>query len=441
MNRPRMLPPILLASSEQEDSSFRRTIAVLFVLGLLLRVVLMPIAFHPDLFWITYHAQNLALHGEVTKDLSTQPIPHLLYAATIWVFGPMLSPPEVIWPDEWKLMGQEEYQGAFELRTQIASAPRIHLTLFILKLPHLAFDLASAFLLLALLRKRTRGTVIAFAFWMFNPIGLYISYLYGRYDVVAAFFVLLSLYFFKRVRPFSSLAALTLALLSRVIDAVLAPFFLIGALGRLKTQKRLLWGFLILSGVALLTLFSGALPRVVSLLDRAHGQFLLAAKLPIILHDELVLFVIAYGLLLFSSLEKDLSSYEVLRKYSSMVFLVLFSLAFFNPQYFFALLPLLTLEIAEQPRLLWFHLVQVAGYAVYLLNWGSQTTWWLFLPLNEAFFSRLTPPEMIIQSYTNYKAVIAIFRSLLTAASLWMAYLIYRSLPAARDTESPSPVD
>ncbi len=436
-----MLPSILLASSEQEDSSFRRTIAVLFVLGLLLRVVLMPIAFHPDLFWITYHAQNLALHGEVTKDLSTQPIPHLLYAATIWLFGPMLSPPEVIWPDEWKLTDQEEYQGAFELQTQIASAPRIHVTLFILKLPHLAFDLASAFLLLALLRKRTRGTVIAFAFWMFNPIGLYISYLYGRYDVVAAFFVLLSLYFFKRVRPFSSLAALTLALLSRVIDALLAPFFLIGALGELKRQKRLLWGFLILGGIALLTLFSGALPQVVSLLDRAHGQFLLAAKLPIILHDELVLFVIAYGLLLFSSLEKDLSSYEVLHKYSSMVFLVLFSLAFFNPQYFFALLPLLALEIAEQPRLLWFHLVQVAGYAVYLLNWGSQTTWWLFLPLNKAFFSELTPPEMIIQSYTNYKAVIAIFRSLLTAASLWMAYLIYRSLPAARDTESSSPVD
>lgn len=436
-----MLPSILLASSEQEDSSFRRTIAVLFVLGLLLRVVLMPIAFHPDLFWITYHAQNLALHGEVTKDLSTQPVPHLLYAATIWLFGPMLSPPEVIWPDEWKLTDQEEYQGAFELQTQIASAPRIHVTLFILKLPHLAFDLASAFLLLALLRKRTRGTVIAFAFWMFNPIGLYISYLYGRYDVVAAFFVLLSLYFFKRVRPFSSLAALTLALLSRVIDALLAPFFLIGALGELKRQKRLLWGFLILGGIALLTLFSGALPQVVSLLDRAHGQFLLAAKLPIILHDELILFVIAYGLLLFSSLEKDLSSYEVLHKYSSMVFLVLFSLAFFNPQYFFALLPLLALEIAEQPRLLWFHLVQVAGYAVYLLNWGSQTTWWLFLPLNKAFFSELTPPEMIIQSYTNYKAVIAIFRSLLTAASLWMAYLIYRSLPAARDTESSSPVD
>lgn len=109
-----MLPSILLASSEQEDSSFRRTIAVLFVLGLLLRVVLMPIAFHPDLFWITYHAQNLASHGEVTKDLSTQPVPHLLYAATIWLFGPMLSPPEVIWPDEWKLMGQEEYQGALE---------------------------------------------------------------------------------------------------------------------------------------------------------------------------------------------------------------------------------------------------------------------------------------------------------------------------------------
>ncbi len=414
---------------QEGDSSFKRKIIILLALGLLLRVILMPIAFHPDLFWITYHAQRLAFHGEVTKDLSIQPIPHLLYTATIWLFRPALSPPEIVWPDEWRLMGEEEYQGAFDLRMQIASAPRIHLTLFILKLPHLAFDLASAFLLLALLRKRSRGTIIAFAFWMLNPISLYISYLYSRYDVVAGFFVLLSLYFYGRFRPLSSLAGLTLASLSRVIDAALAPFFLVGAFRQLKQQKRLLLGVLILGGVALFILVSGALPRVIVLLDRAHGQFLLAAKLPIILHDELILFVIAYGVLLFSSLEKDLSSPVVIHKYSSMVFLTMFSLAFFNPQYFFALLPLLALEIAEQPRLLWFHLVQIAGYALYLLNWSSQTTWWLFLPLNPALFSRLPAPEMIIQSYTNYKAVIAIFRSLLTAASLWMAYLIYRSLP------------
>ncbi len=418
-----------LPLSQEGDSSFKRKIIILLALGLLLRVILMPIAFHPDLFWITYHAQRLAFNGEVTKDLSIQPIPRLLYTATIWLFRPALSPPEIVWPDEWTLMGEEEYQGAFDLRMQIASAPRIHLTLFILKLPHLAFDLASAFLLLALLRKRSRGTIIAFAFWMLNPISLYISYLYSRYDVVAGFFVLLSLYFYGRFRPLSSLAGLTLALLSRVIDAALAPFFLVGAFRQLKQQKRLLLGVLILGGVALFILVSGALPRVIALLDRAHGQFLLAAKLPIILHDELVLFVIAYGVLLFSSLEKDLSSYVVIHKYSSMVFLTMFSLAFFNPQYFFALLPLLALQIAEQPRLLWFHLVQIAGYALYLLNWSSQTTWWLFLPLNPALFSRLPAPEMIIQSYTNYKAVIAIFRSLLTAASLWMAFLIYRSLP------------
>ena len=143
-----------------------------------------------------------------------------------------------------------------------------------------------------------------------------------------------------------------------------------------------------------------------------------------------MLFVIGYAILFFSSLEKDLSSCAVLRKYSLMIFLVLFSFAFFNPQYFFALLPLLALEIADEPSLVWLHLVQIAGYAFYLLNWGSQTTWWLFLPLNPSFFTQLTPPELIIQSYTNYKAVIAIFRSLLTAASLWMTYRIYRTLPA-----------
>jgi len=416
-------------SLDLSRSTFKRTIIILLALGIAVRLVLMPIAFHPDLFWVTYHAQSLALHREITKDLSIQPIPLLLYSATIWVFQPLLSPPESIWPDDWGLLSEDDYQEAFELAMQIAEAPRIHLTLFLLKLPHLAFDLASAFILLALLRKNPKGAIIAFSFWMFNPIGLYISYVYARYDSVAGFFVLLSLYMFQRVRPFSSLAAVTLSFLSRVMDAALAPFFLIGALGQLKREKRLLIGSLILAAAAALILFSGTLPNIISLLDRAHGQFLLAAKLPIILYDELVIFVVGYAILLFSGVEKGLSSYVVLRKYSLMVFLILFSFAFFNPQYFFALLPLLALELAEQPGLAWFHMIQIVGYAFYLLNWGAQTTWLLFLPLDPAFFSRLTPPELIIQSFTNYKAVIAIFRSLLTAASLWMAYRIYRTLP------------
>lgn len=413
--------------------TFKKAIVTLLTLGILVRLVLMPIAFHPDLFWVTYHAQSLALHGELTKDLSIQPIPLLLYSATIWIFQPLLSPPETVWPDQWRLLAEDDYQEAFDLAMQIAQAPRIHLTLFLLKLPHLAFDLASAFLLLALLKTKPRGAIIAFSFWMFNPIGLYISYVYARYDLMAGFFVLLSLYMFQRARPFSSLAALALSLLSRVMEASLVPFFLIGAWGQLKNQRRLLVGSLVLGATALAIILSGTLPRIISILDRAHGQFLLAAKLPIILYDELVLFVVGYAILLFSGVEKDLSSYVVLRKYSLMVFLILFSFAFFNPQYFFALLPLLALELAEQPGLAWFHLIQIVGYAFYLLNWGAQTTWWLFLPLDPALFSRLTPPELIIQPYTNYKAVIAIFRSVLTAASLWMVYRIYRTLPSGEE--------
>jgi hypothetical protein len=411
--------------------SLRRSVIIIVTLGVLVRLVLMPIAFHPDLFWVTYHAQKLALQGEITKDLAVQPIPLLLYSATIWVSRAALSPTELIWPDQWSLLGEGDYQGAFDLAMQIATTPRIHLTLFILKLPHLLFDLASAFLLLALLRNRPKQAIIALAFWMFNPIGLYISYLYGRYEAVAGFFALLSLYLFQRVRPFSSLAALALAVLSRVMDAALVPFFVLGAFRQLSKQKRLLLGALVFLAASALTIVTGSLPAIIALLDRAHGQFLLAAKLPIILYDELVIFVIGYAILLFSSAERDLSSYVALRKYSLMVFLVLFSFAFFNPQYFFALLPLLALEIAEQPGLAWYHLVQIVGYAFYLLNWGSQTTWWLFLPLNPTFFSHLTPPELMIQNYTNYKAVVAIFRSILTAASLWMVYRIYRTLPEA----------
>jgi len=357
-------------------------------------------------------------------------MPPLLYGTVIWLFQSLLSPQEIIWPDLWATMGQEGFQGgAFGLRMQIANAPGIHLTLFLLKLPHLLFDFACAFLLLALLKKRSSGTLLALAFWMLNPIGLYISYLYGRYDVVAGAFMLLSLYLLTRSRPLSSLVALALTLLTRLIELAVAPFFFLSAFLQLARQRRLLLGSLVMAGVALLSLVTGMLPRVLALLDRIHGQFLLMARLPILLNDALLIFVIVYGLLFFSSLEQDLVSPVTVRKYATMALLVMFSLAFFHPQYFFAVLPLLALEIAEQPRLLLYHLVQIVGYAVYLLNWQAYTTTWIFLPLNPDFFSRLPDLSTLIESYITPRAFIAIFRSLLSAASLWMAYLIYRSLP------------
>lgn len=414
---------------EETDHAFRRRILILLVIGLLIRLLLMPIAFHHDLFWVTYRAHLLALHGEANADLLVQPIPPLLYGTVIWLFQSVLSPQEVIWPDLWASMGEEGFQGAFDLPMQIAQAPGIHLTLFLLKLPHLLFDFASAFLLLALLKKRPSGALLALAFWMLNPIGLYISYLYGRYDVVAGTFMLLSLYLLTRSRPLSSLAALALTLLTRLIDLAVAPFFFLSAFLRLAKQQRLLLGSLVTAGVALLTLITGMLPKLLALLDRIHGQFLLMARLPILLNDALLIFVIVYGLLFFSSLEQDLSSSLTVRKYATMALLVMFSLAFFHPQYFFAVLPLLALEIAEQPRLLLYHLVQIVGYTVYLLNWQTLTTTWIFLPLNPEFFFRLPDPSTLIESYITPRAFIAIFRSLLSAASLWMTYLIYRSLP------------
>lgn len=90
---------------EETGHAFRRRILILLVIGLLIRLILMPIAFHPDIFWVTYRAHLLALHGEVNADLLVQPIPPLLYGTVIWLFQSLLSPQELIWPDLWAGMG------------------------------------------------------------------------------------------------------------------------------------------------------------------------------------------------------------------------------------------------------------------------------------------------------------------------------------------------
>jgi len=401
----------------------------LLVLGLVVRGLLMPFAFHPDLPWFAYGSHLMVFHGEVPGDFWVDTLPRVVYAATIWVFRPFFASHEWIWPHEWMLLSSVGAETPADLWMRVASAPQIHLALVLLKVPHLLFDLISAALILFLLKEKKSAALWAFGFWMLNPISLYVSYIYGRYDVMAAPFVLLTLYFFRRQRPLIALLVAGLAMSARLVHIVWAPFILFGALSQLRAQKRLWVGVSLLCAFGIFLLGSGILLQVLKFAEALHGQYLLMARIHILLNDALVLFVIAYLLIFFGAFERGLRTTEVFWKYSTITMLTMFALTFFHPQFFFALLPFLAIEIGENPRLLLYHSLQVVGYIVYLFNWGAQTTWWLFLPVDAAFFSRIPPPEKLLEPLISPIALIAIFRSVLTAASLWMAYVICRTIP------------
>src|SRR3989304_9958718 len=70
---------------------------------------------------------------------------------------------------------------------------QLNLLLLLLKLPYFAFDIAIAYLLMALF-KTEKEKLLAFCFWIFNPIGLYATYMMGQFDIIPTFFTIACLY-------------------------------------------------------------------------------------------------------------------------------------------------------------------------------------------------------------------------------------------------------
>lgn len=70
---------------------------------------------------------------------------------------------------------------------------RLNFLLLSLKLPYLLFDIPIAFLLMGIFKEK-KDRLIAFAFWMFNPVVIYATYLMGQFDIVPTFFVIASIY-------------------------------------------------------------------------------------------------------------------------------------------------------------------------------------------------------------------------------------------------------
>lgn len=71
---------------------------------------------------------------------------------------------------------------------------QLNYLLLTLKFPYLFFDLGIAVLLFKFF-KESRNKLLAFGFWMFNPIVLYATYMMGQFDVAPTFLTLLALFF------------------------------------------------------------------------------------------------------------------------------------------------------------------------------------------------------------------------------------------------------
>ena len=96
---------------------------------------------------------------------------------------------------------------------------------YLIKLPSTLFDLAIAFLIFVFVRRKLdfRLSFIASELYAFNPATIFNSAVFGQYDAIYTFFLILSLMLILDSKPTLSAVAFTFAVLTKPQSIALAP--------------------------------------------------------------------------------------------------------------------------------------------------------------------------------------------------------------------------
>ena len=156
-------------------------------------------------------------------------------------------------------------------------------------------------------------------------------------------------------------------------------------------------------------------------------QYFLGMKFPLFDSDVVFVFVVGYALLLFFSSSHAEYSFERLWKPMLVALLLYFATCHFHVHYFMWLIPFLTLQIVEDRRFIPLFAVQVSCFIIYTFQWDRHFLGYLFTPLHFPYFAaELVNLKIFIGQYFPFGDFLGIFRSIFSAVSFYMIYLVIR---------------
>jgi len=397
----------------------------MILLGILLRLALMPISAHSDLF---AHLLGAYLFSDGVSNiydfLYSLPKAHPIFTAySIDFYG---YPPLAYW-----LLGLFQLPFDF-LRDQsyfgwllgwaggYLNNPFTSLFLFLAKVPYLFFDLATAFLLFKFFESSQKGR-FALVYWLFCPLALYTSFLFGHFDILAIFFVVLALYLVKQKQPSWASLALGIGGAIKLFPLIfLLPLVLVSFK---KTGQRLL-GLLL----GLLPLLLTSLPfwnsphfwRIIFLQNQS--QRFLGANFPLA-EGSIFLFLVVYFLVNLYLLNKG--EQESLWQYLLIILLAFFSFSYFHPQWLLWLAPFLVIDLTQNPKHFSLHLVFYLYFLGLLFLFEPSINIGLFAPAAHSLNFRETIRPILL-NFGVLEQIKGIFRSFLVAWSIWFSYRTLR---------------
>jgi hypothetical protein len=231
-----------------------------------------------------------------------------------------------------------------------------------------------------------------------------------------------------RGRRFAGMFLLGLGAAARFFPAFLAPFYAFA----FRRSRRELW--LLLGGLAGIWLLielsmlviTGSSPTLTLLNRYPHVEYLFDMRLAPGIGGTLFVFPLGYTLLLLWFVDRHGQRPDDYVPVAAAVMLLLFALTHFHPQYSIWIVPFLVLTMYRDERLMACHAAQILLLGLFTLQFGRSATWDLFQPLAGSTLNRLPDPMNIVGAFLPIDIFLGVVRTLFTAVSLWMAYVILR---------------
>jgi len=191
-------------------------------LALIIRLLIIPLFYHPDIKSQLFHSQFLGqkifnIYSYVDQNRQRLPYPNIFVylPLTYFFFGllnillsPLYPSDLFLWLNDWGPL-QNQY-------------PNLPFFLLILKIPYLICDLVIAYLLHKIYKDKK-----LILFWLLNPITLYLIYVQGNFDVIPVMFTLLSYYLLLQKKTSLGFLFLGFAIALKMYPLLFVPFFLV----------------------------------------------------------------------------------------------------------------------------------------------------------------------------------------------------------------------
>ncbi len=441
-------------------------------LGIALRIAAMPLFAHLDAVTTAWVSLILAERGQMVRSNDPRPI-FFVTAGVLRAAQPILRGLPVV---EYLLEGPR-YTPGITLQSSARLLPGVNILVFLVKIPYLVADLCIAWMLVRLAPDRVIGRR-ACAIWMLNPVGIYVSYVIGQFDVVAAALFVVSLLALKEERPLLAALGLGASAAFRTAFIMVAPFYAIYVARRRQTEfpvRKAAYAVGQLVLPALLVVVPQVYPRVPTFYESANlamagtelnGYFgdafynrgrqadaFLGGLIEFGVNysgriktfpgftDEVLVVPGALTVLVLFALRWRCWNLERLRAMILAGMLVFFAGQLFHPQWFMWAQPLLTLWLAGRGKTEWAAAAcLVGGYFVHTWRWGRPTTVETLLPAFPRALQMPGPHELLSGARLDPDLFISFGRSVFSGAAGYVAVvLLWESFwvggPSSRNKE------